>query len=531
MQPYGLTIEKFLDHAAKWAGSREVVSVDSRQAIQRARYADLRVRSNRLSGALGALGLEFGDRIATLAWNTLHHFEFYYATMAAGWVCHTLNPRYTLEQLVAIINEAEDRALAVAADLVPLLSGLLPRCPTIRHVIVMDGAVPESFAAGSVRPTLWAHDALLEQLGAVAAWGGFPEETPAGLCYTSGTMGPPKGVLYTHRSNYLHTLHALQASAFALTDRDTVLAAVPMFHANGWGLPFSTPAVGANLVLPGPHLEGASLTRLLRDERVTVAVGVHTVWTGVIEHLDAVGGQLPDLKRIVIGGSQCPEVLIRRMEDRLGVRVQRSWGMTEMSPLGTIAAPDAGDSDASSSGRPPLGVDLKLMDANGNALSNQRETVGRLRAKGASVLDKYYKSDVSALDAEGYLDTGDLASIDARGNVVIRGRSKDLIKSGGEWINPATIEEIIGRHPGVGLAAVIGRPDEKWGERPVLVVQPRPGRELHAEELLAFLEDKVAHWWIPDDVEVVRAMPLAATGKIDRRSLRAKYGNGTSDVE
>jgi fatty-acyl-CoA synthase len=219
------------------------------------------------------------------------------------------------------------------------------------------------------------------------------------------------------------------------------------------------------------------------------------------------------------------------MEDRLGVRVQRSWGMTEMSPLGTIAAPDAGDSDASSSGRPPLGVDLKLTDANGNALSNQRETVGRLRAKGASVLDKYYKSDVSALDAEGYLDTGDLASIDARGNVVIRGRSKDLIKSGGEWINPATIEEIIGRHPGVGLAAVIGRPDEKWGERPVLVVQPRPGRELHAEELLAFLEDKVAHWWIPVDVVVVRAMPLAATGKIDRRSLRAKYGNGTSDVE
>ena len=530
MQPYALTIDKFLDHAAKWSGMQEVVALASDQRVERIGYAALRERSNRLSGALLSLGLAFGDRVATLAWNTPHHLEFYYATMAAGWVCHTLNPRYAVDNLVAIINEAEDRALAVASSLTPVLGELLPRCPTIRHVIVMDGDLPDGVSLDGLPAKAWLHDALLEQRGSAVPWGMFDEETPAGLCYTSGTMGAPKGVLYTHRSNYLHTVHAQQADVFGLKRRDAILAAVPMFHANGWGLPFIAPAAGAKLVLPGSHLDGASLTKLMRDEGVTVAVGVQTVWQGVIDHLDEVGGDLPALERIVIGGSDCPETLIRRMGVRLGARVQRSWGMTELSPLGTIASPhDAYCPRAS--GRPPLGVDLKLVDARGEALPQQRGGLGHLRARGASVIDRYYTIDASALDDEGYLDTGDLASIDVDGNVTIRGRSKDLIKSGGEWINPAKIEEIIGRHPAVALVAVVGRPDEKWGERPVLVVEPLPGMTLDAEALLACLPGKVPRWWVPDAVEIVGTMPLAATGKIDKRQLRAQYGGADVDGE
>jgi acyl-CoA synthetase (AMP-forming)/AMP-acid ligase II len=429
---------------------------------------------------LRSLGLKLGDRVGTLGWNTQHHFEMYYATMGAGFVCHTLNPRYTVEHLAAIINEAEDRALAVTSSLAIFRNALLPLCPTIEPVVVMDGELPDGFSTQKWTAKSWLLETLLGQRGAAVAWGDFDEDAPAGLCYTSGTTGPPKGVLYTHRANYLHTLRVLQADAIALTDRDVVLAAVPMFHANGWGLPFAVPAVGARLVLPGRHADGASLTALLRDEKVTVAVGVHTLWLGVIDHLDAVGGELPELERILIGGSKCPETLIRRMEERLGVRVQTSWGMTELCPTGTIASPAAPSLGNQTSGRPVLGIDLKLTDANGKALPRQRGVTGHLKVKGASVIARYYKSDVDALDGEGYFDTGDLASIDDDGNLAIRGRSKDLIKSGGEWINPSEIEDIVGQHPAVSLVAVIGRTDAKWGERPVLVVEPRAGAMLES---------------------------------------------------
>ncbi len=289
MQSYALTIDKFLEHAAKWSGDREVVSADAGQARSRIGYAALRERSNRLSGALQALGLAVGDRVGTLAWNTQHHFEMYYATMGAGLVCHTLNPRYSTDHLAAIINEAGDRALAVASNLTPLLSELVPRCPTLEHIVLMDGRPPHGFTTAGWPTTLWFLEALLDEHGAATVWGAFDETAPAGLCYTSGTTGAPKGVLYTHRSNYLHTLHALLPDAIALNGQDSVLAAVPMFHANGWGLPFAAPAVGAKLVLPGRHTDGASLAKLMRDERVSVAVGVHTLWLGVIDHLDAVG--------------------------------------------------------------------------------------------------------------------------------------------------------------------------------------------------------------------------------------------------
>jgi fatty-acyl-CoA synthase len=299
-----------------------------------------------------------------------------------------------------------------------------------------------------------------------------------------------------------------------------------MFHANGWGLPFAAPAVGARLVLPGRHLDGASLATLMRDERVTVAAGVQTVWIGVLDHLDATGGALPDLKRITIGGSKCPDALIERMEERLGARVQTSWGMTELSPLGTVAPAEGPPSRTRASGRPPVGLDLKLTDNDGVTLPQQRGVVGRLWVKGASVVDRYFKAEADALDAEGYFDTGDLASIDGDGNLTVCGRSKDLIKSGGEWINPAEIEDIVGRHPSVGQAAVIGRSDPKWGERPVLIVEPRQGEHVDSQTLLGALRGKIVDWWMPDQVVEIDSMPLAATGKIDKIRLRADYVDG-----
>jgi acyl-CoA synthetase (AMP-forming)/AMP-acid ligase II len=522
MQTYALTVDKFLDHAAKWMGDREVVTAGG----GRIGYAALRERSNRLSGALAHLGLGFGDRVATLAWNTQHHLEAYYAAMGAGLVCHTLNPRVTAAHLADMVGEAEDRVLAVSADLAPLARTLLALCPGLQHVVLMDGPAAADASGWPPSVQVWDLEALLAAHGRAVPWGAFPEESPAGLCYTSGTTGRPKGVLYTHRSNYLHTLRALQADAVALTGADSILVAVPMFHANGWGLPFAGPAVGSKLVLPGRNADGESLTRLMRDEGVTLAVGVQTVWVGVLDHLDATGGDLPDLQRVLIGGSACPEALLRRMEDRFGAKVQTSWGMTELSPLGAIA-PLHAPSDARTAGRPVMGLDLKLTDAEGATLPDQRGGVGHLKVRGHSALDRYFKADADALDAEGYFDTGDLASIDAAGNLTLCGRSKDLIKSGGEWINPAEIEDIIGRHPSVGQAAVIGRSDPKWGERPLLIVEMRRGLTADPADLKAALRGKVADWWIPEQIVEIGAMPLAATGKIDKNRLRAHYADGS----
>ncbi|VXB66528.1 3-methylmercaptopropionyl-CoA ligase [Brevundimonas sp. G8] len=517
MQTYGLTVDRFLDHAAKWHGGASVVTASSDGDDAVISYADLRERASRLSGALLDLGLRPGDRIATLAWNTQHHVEVWYAVMGVGMVCHTLNPRLTVEHLAAMIDQAQDRVLIVGQGLTDLARALCNACACVERVILLDGEQP---AVGSATPEQGL-ETLLEEGGRPEIWGRFDEATPAGLCFTSGTTGAPKGVLYSHRSNYLNTLRCLGADALALTQSDAVLVAVPMFHANAWGLPFAAAAVGATMVLPGRVTDGAALAGLIRRHGVTLAMGVPTVWLGLVDHLDRTGGETPSLKRIVVGGSGIPDALRERLENRLGVRVQTSWGMTELSPMGTLSPPATG---AEGSGRTAMGLDMQLFDADGVALPQQRNVVGRLKVRGHSVVERYYGHAETALDAEGWFDTGDLAQIDDAGNLTLSGRSKDLIKSGGEWINPAEMEDIVGALPSVDLVAVIGRADPKWGERPVMVIAPRQGETVEDAAVVAALKGRVADWWLPDQIVNVPQMPLAATGKINKMELRALYG-------
>lgn len=510
MQAWELTVDKFLIHAARWHPDVEVVSCDVDGETSRMGYAQLLERSRRLSGALATLGLEQGDVVATLAWNTRPHMEMWYAAMGVGMVCHTLNPRLTAAQLVFMLEQSQATVLAYGAGLAGLAGEIARLRPGLRLI-----SLDERPAANS---TVLDHEDLVAG-GEPQIWGGFDERTPAGLCFTSGTTGAPKGVVYTHRSNYLVTLRSVMADALGLTRRDVVLVAVPMFHANAWGFPFSAPAVGAKLVLPGRVTDGPRLAKLIREEGVTVTAGVPTVWLGLVDHVEDSGEGVPSLQRIVLGGSGCPESLMNRLEQSLGVRVQTSWGMTELSPTGTLSEPSE---TAMASGRGSIGLDMLLTDAEGAPLPQQRNAVGHLKVRGASVVNRYLGATAPALDAEGWFDTGDLASIDDTGALTIAGRSKDLIKSGGEWINPVEIEQIVGSLDAVTLAAVIGRPDVKWGERPVLVIETR--EPVADDQLRAALKGRVADWWIPDRIQRVDAMPLAATGKIDKMRLRALYG-------
>jgi fatty-acyl-CoA synthase len=449
-----------------------------------------------------------------LAWNTHTHVEVWYAVMGMGAVCQTLNPRLTAAQLAAMVVRSEAPALLVSADLLPLARDIRARAPSIEHIIVIDGeATPDTMAL----------EPLIAQAHDDAAWGEFEETAPCGLCFTSGTTGAPKGVTYTHRASFLHTLRILQADVMAFTARDSVLAVVPMFHANAWGLPFAVPAVGGKLVLPGRHADGASLAALINAEAVTIGVGVATVWLGVAEHLEANGGELPSLKRLVVGGAPLAPALMERLEQRLGVTVQTSWGMTELSPSGTVAPPDDPLRSAAVSGRPAIGVDLRITDAEGRPLPQQRGVEGHLRVRGAAVVERYFGESENATDADGWFATGDLARIDEHGNLFITGRAKDLIKSGGEWINPAEIEAVVSALPEVSLAAVIGRKDPKWGERPILLVQTRETKIIDDDALLAPLRQRLPSWWIPDAIIRLPRMPLAPTGKIDKMQLRREY--------
>lgn len=519
MQDFSLTLDKFLDHAAKWHPDAEVVTSVGGGRVARIGYADLRRRSLKASGVLARLGVRRGDRVATLAWNTQAHVEAWYAIMGMGAICHTLNPRLTETQLAAMVSQSGARVLIASADLAPLARRVADRTRSLERVLTID--VP---AGGE--PGADALETLISGDGEDGVWGGFEETAPCGLCFTSGTTGAPKGVTYTHRSSALHTLRQLQADVMGLSGTDAVLTAVPMFHANAWGLPFAVPAIGARLVLPGRDLDGASLARLINHEGVTVAVGIATVWLGLVEHLEASGGETPTLKRVIVGGAPMAPALMDRIEQRLGVTVQMSWGMTELSPLGTCARPNDPGRSAQVSGRPAFGVDLLLTDADGEPLPEQRGVDGHLRVRGSAVIERYFGEQDSATDSGGWFATGDLARIDPNGDLVITGRAKDLIKSGGEWINPAEIEAVVNELDSVSLAAVIGRSDAKWGERPVLVVQMRDAGEADDEALLAPLRGRVAPWWIPDAVVRLDQMPLASTGKIDKMRLRVEYGDG-----
>jgi acyl-CoA synthetase (AMP-forming)/AMP-acid ligase II len=515
MQSFALTLDKFLEHAAKWHPDTEVVT-GREGAANRIGYAELLQRSRKVSAVLQSLGVLPGHRVATLAWNTQAHVEVWYAIMGMGAVCHTLNPRLTLPQLATMVVQSKAHVLVVSADLVPLARKIAEAVPSVGRVLTIDGTAD---AAEDLEP-------LIAQTESDVTWGDFQETAPCGLCFTSGTTDAPKGVTYTHRSSFLHTLRLLQADVMAITARDSLLVVVPMFHANAWGLPFAAPAAGAKLVLPGRHTDGASLAALINSERVTVAVGVATVWLGLVEHLEESGGEVPTLSRIIVGGAALPPALMERLERRLGVTIQTSWGMTELSPSGTVSAPGDPERSAVSSGRPAVGVDLLITDADGRPLPVQRGAEGHLRVRGAAVIERYFGEQRDATDADGWFPTGDLAKIEANGNLLITGRAKDLIKSGGEWINPAEIEAMVSALPEVSLAAVIGRTHPKWGERPILLVQMRGSAGISDDALLAPLRGNVAPWWIPDAIIRLARMPLSATGKVDKVRLRAEYGDG-----
>ena len=529
MQDWPLTVDKILDHARNWHGDREIVSRSVEGPITRTTYGQVHDRAKRLSNALKGLGVQPGDRIATLAWNTNRHIEAWYGIMGIGAVCHTLNPRLFAEQLCYIVGHAEDRIIFTDLTFLPILAEHRDKMPSVQHIVVMTD---EAHMKDVTLPGALCFETLVAENSADCVWGDFDENTAAALCYTSGTTGNPKGVLYSHRSNFIHTLVTLGRDVMGIGAADTVLPVVPMFHANAWGLAFSCSAVGAKLVMPGAKLDGASVYELLESEEVTFSAAVPTVWQMLLTHMRETGSKPTTLKRVVIGGSAVPEALVRAFRDDYGVSVTHAWGMTETSPLGTLATPTAriARMDAETQlrftlkqGRPPVGIELKLEDDAGARLPHDGTTFGRLMVKGPFVVGEYFKGDGGAiLDPEGFFDTGDVATIDEHGFMQITDRAKDVIKSGGEWISTIEIENIAVGHPKAELAAVIGAAHPKWDERPVLLVKLMPGETASKDEFLGFLEGKIAKWWTPDDVVFVDDIPLGATGKIDKKLIRER---------
>ncbi len=535
MQDWPLTVDRILDHAALRHGGREVVTRSLEGPVVRTTFADVHRRAKQVSHLLQEWGIRPGDRVGALAWNSGRHLEVWYGVMGIGAVCHTLNPRLHPDQLGWILRHAGDRVVFADFTFAPLLAAALAKDPALveRVVLLTDGAhMPAGGPPGSVP-----YEEALEGRPADAAWGGFGEETACGLCYTSGTTGDPKGVLYSHRSNFLHTFMTLQSDVLALRASDAILVVVPMFHANTWGVAFSAPAVGAKMVMPGARLDGASVFELLETEGVTVSAAVPTVWQMLLQHLERTGDRPTTLKRVVVGGAACPESMIRAFHDRYGVEVLHAWGMTETSPVGTVGAPDARVAalpfaeqmpSRMKQGRPPLGVELALKDDAGARLPEDGTTFGRLMVRGPTVAAAYFENDTPILDGEGWFDTGDVATIDPDGYMQITDRAKDVIKSGGEWISSIDIENLAAGHPKAAMAAVIGVPHPKWDERPLLLVQLKPGETGTRAEFLDFLSGRIAKWWTPDDVLFVDALPLGATGKIDKKALRAAFGRHLS---
>lgn len=529
MMTQALTISSLIEHAGKYHSGTMIASVETTGGVSHSTWGEVALNARKLAQALERLGLAQGARCGTIAWNNRRHLEIYFGVAGAGFVCHTLNPRLKPEQLIYILNHAEDEVLFIDQTFVPAVAQLRAHLPKLRHVVLMGPENPE--AAEQIDGLLF-YDSLLSAETGQYTWPELDENTPSSLCYTSGTTGNPKGVLYTHRSTVLHSMGGNQPDGLALAARDSVMAVVPMFHVNAWGVPYITAAVGAKLVLPGPNLDGESLVKLIDAEEVTVALGVPTIWMGLLQALKKTGSKIPSLERTVVGGSALPTVMIPTFRDTYGVDLIHAWGMTETSPLGTLnqlLQKHAHLSDAEKGkiregqGRPPYGVELRLIGEDGAVLPNDGKTQGDLQIRGHWIIDTYFGQEAPALTEDGWFDTGDVATIDPDGYMIIRDRSKDIIKSGGEWISTVELEDIAMSHPKVAQAAAIAARHPKWDERPVLIVV-RSDDSLTAVELLKHYDGRVASWQIPDAVVFVEALPLGGTGKVQKNKLRESYG-------
>jgi acyl-CoA synthetase (AMP-forming)/AMP-acid ligase II len=527
MMQQPLLISSLLVHAERHHGEQEVVSRRVEGDIHRQTFRELAARSRRMANALAGLGVRHGDRVATLAWNGYRHMEVYYAVSGSGAVLHTLNPRLHPDQLIYIADHAEDQVLFFDLTFLPLIEAVASRVKTIKTFVAMTDRAhmpKESKVAG-----LLCYEELIEAASDQYDWPSFDENSASSLCYTSGTTGNPKGALYSHRSTVLHTYAAALPDALNCSARDSILPVVPMFHVNAWGLPYVACMVGAKLVFPGAGLDGKSLYELFESEKVTVSAGVPTVWQGLLAYVEANKLRFSTMTRTVIGGSACPPAMIRAFNEQYGVHVLHAWGMTEMSPLGTACTfklkhlaqtQEERYAVMAKQGRAIYGVDMKIVDTDGKELPWDGQASGDLHVRGPWILNRYFKNEGGDPLIDGWFPTGDVAKIDADGFMQITDRSKDVIKSGGEWIGSIDIENIAMAHPKVAMAACIAAFHPKWDERPLLVVVKKPGAELTRDELLAFFDGKIAKWWTPDDVVFVDAIPLGATGKMQKNKLR-----------
>ena len=534
MMDQPLLISSLIEHAARFHGDTEIVSREADRSLFRYTYADASTRAKQIAKAIDRLGTAPGDRIGTLAWNGHRHFELYYGISGIGRVLHTINPRLFADQLRYIINHAADRILFLEPCFVGLIEQLAPTLETVQHYVIM---APRAQMPATSLPGALCYEDLIAAETPDLDWPRFDEQSASSLCYTSGTTGNPKGALYSHRSTLLHAFAACAADMLGIGAADSVLPVVPMFHVNAWGIPYSCPLAGAKLVLPGQHLDGESLCTLFEQERVTFSLGVPTIWLGALKYAEETGKGFSSVKRVVIGGSAAPPSMIEAFDKRHGIRALHAWGMTEMSPLGTGASLKAKHATASpeeitrvlcSQGRPSFLVDLKITDEEGQRLPHDGIAVGNLYVRGPWVVRGYYNdpaASAEAFDAEGWFKTGDVCAIDADGYVRITDRSKDVIKSGGEWISSIDLENAAVGHPDVAEAAVIGLPHPRWDERPLLVIVPKEGRTIDKAEVMRFLAGKVAKWWLPDDIVLVDQLPHTATGKLLKTKLRQDFAD------
>ncbi len=529
-----LLISSIAEHAAKFHGDREIVSVTADNPRHRCTIRDAVARSKQVARALDNLGLEQGDRVATIAWNDYRHLELYYGISGAGFVCHTINPRLFPEQLIFIINHAEDRWIFTDVMFVPLLEKLLPKIPNVEGFVIMTD---EAHMPETALPNAVCYETLIGAEDSDYDWPQLDERAASALCYTSGTTGDPKGVLYDHRSTVLHAYAAIAPDVMNLASTDTVLPVVPLFHVNAWGVPYSCLMVGAKLVFPGPKMgDGAALYELLDSEDVTMALGVPTVWLALLQYCNAENKRLDKLRYSLVGGAAVPRSMIEEFRDKHDVELRQGWGMTEMSPLGTCNSLKAGleslNSEerldlAAKAGRGIFGCELRIVDDEGEELPWDGEAYGALQVRGPWICSDYFKLDGAAgtHTADGWFDTGDVAIIDPQGYMAITDRTKDVIKSGGEWISSIALENAAMGHPAVAEAAVIGASHPKWTERPLLVVVKAQGRDIDRDEMLAFFKGKVADWWIPNDVVFVDELPHTATGKVKKIELRKQLAD------